>query len=357
MTDTAAATQSSAAPPTPEAVAAAMGEIEGLLRSDPHSFGFFQAVRLLERLRPGRAHVGGFDDPSSEVVRFAVNPALGFPASEIHDLRLDGEQARMVVNFMGLTGPQGLLPHHYSLLVSERLRARDAALADFLDIFHHRIISLFYEAWRSHRFTIAREDGSRDRLAAHLADLIGLGLDSTRERMPFPDEALVYRAGLLAAQPRGAVALKQLLEDFFDLPAEVEQFVGAWYRLQAEDQCTIGDEEDEGNALGRGAVAGDEAWDQQSRVRVRLGPISRDRFDSFLPEGSSHAALSSLLRFYGNNQFDFEVQLVLAGEEVSGLRLGDAAAEQRLGWSTWICSTVRERDADETILSLRNRAA
>jgi type VI secretion system protein ImpH len=344
---------------SPEDVAAALAPVAEALRNDPHSFGFFQAVRLLERLSPSRGRVGAFDDPASEVVRIGVNPDLGFPPSEIHSLNLDGPQPKMQVNFMGLTGPQGVLPHHYSLLIAERQRAKDNAFADFLDLFHHRIISLFYEAWREHRVTIAREDGTRDRLAAHLADLVGLGLTSTQERRPFPDEALIYRAGLLAPQSRGAAALQQLLEDFFDLRADVEQFVGGWYPLQPDDLCEIGDDDGDANILGGGAVAGDEAWDQQSSVRVKLGPLPREQFDSFLPGGSSHESLVALLRFYGNNQFDFEVQLILAREDVRGVRLGEAGAEQRLGWSTWISSGARPEglDADETILSLKARTA
>lgn len=344
-------------------VAAALARAREALAADPHSFGFFQAVRLLERLFPGRAHVGGYDDPAREVVRFGVNPSLAFPASEIQGLELDGERPAMKVNFMGLIGPQGVLPHHYSLIVAERLRARDAALADFLDIFHHRLISLFYQAWRKMRFTIAREDASDDRLARHLADLIGLGLDNARERLPFPDEALIYRAGLLAPQPRGAVALQQFLEDFFDVPAEVQQFVGGWFPLEHEDRCVIGEEKDDRNRLGFGAVAGDEIWNEQAGVRIRLGPLDRDRFDDFLPDGSAHEALKALLRFFSHDQIDFQVQLVLDGNEVSGLRLGEdprgegACAAQRLGWSTWVCTTPRTRAADETILNLSTEAA
>jgi type VI secretion system protein ImpH len=338
--------------------AAALRRVEAALKSDPQSFGFFQAVRLLERLQPERTRVGAFDEPAREVVRFGVNPALAFPPSEIHGLSFEGEQPVMKVNFMGLTGPQGVLPHQYSTLVEERLRARDGALADFLDLFHHRILSLFYEAWRSYRFTIAREDGDVDRLAGHLSDLIGLGLESTRNSFPFPDEALIHRAGLLAGGPRGAVALEQLIEHFFGLQAEVEQFVGGWYPLEQHDRCVISDDDDSSNVLGGGAVAGDEVWDQQARVRVRLGPLNRERYDSFLPGGSAHTELLALLRLFSHDRFDFQVQLVLRREQVTGLRLdGDGGTGQQLGWSTWICSAQRDRDAEETILFLQAGAA
>ncbi len=220
---------------------AALEALEEALRRDPHSFGFFQAIRLLERLYPERGRVGYFGDPADEVARFAVPHFISFPASEIHELELgDGEPARMTVNFLGLTGPLGVLPFAYTLLVAERLAARDRALKDFLDIFHHRIISLFYRAWEKSRFVAAYGKGERDRITEHLFDLIGLGLAGQQGRMAVPDEGLVFYAGLLAPQQRSAVGLQQLLEDYFDVNVEIEQFVGSWYPLSADTQCRVG---------------------------------------------------------------------------------------------------------------------
>jgi len=118
------------------------------LGEDPTAFEFFQAVRLLERARGGQRRVGGFGDPDDEVARFSAHPSTAFPASEIQALELPpGAPARLSVNFLGLIGPLGVLPYHYTLLVVERLRARDRALQAFLDIFNHRITSLFYRAF------------------------------------------------------------------------------------------------------------------------------------------------------------------------------------------------------------------
>jgi type VI secretion system protein ImpH len=341
----------------PAELRARLTELERALREDPHSFGFFQAVRLLERLHPERARVGGFDDPTREVVRFGVPARLSFPASEIQDLELDGDgPARMGVNFLGLTGPQGVLPHSYTLLAQDRLRQKDGALVDFLDLFHHRILSLFYRAWRKYRFTVAREDGVEDRLADHLLDLIGLGLDTTRGRLPISDEALLSRAGLLLPQARGAASAQQLLEDFFQVPVLIEQFVGGWFRIPEADCCALDDETDgTANRLGS-AVVGDEVWDAQAGVRVRIGPLSRTRYDEFLPGGAAHRELAALLRFFSHDQFEFQVQLVLAADDVPGLRPGDDDEQPRLGWSTWIRTAPRVRDADETIFTLHHGA-
>lgn len=332
-----------------------LAHVADQLEARPTAFDFFQAVRLLERLRPDRAPVGEFVDPAREVVRFGTNPALGFPPSDILDLDMGtGDRpAHMTVNFMGLVGPAGVLPYEYSLLALERRRARDGALLAFFDLFHHRAISLFYRAWRKYRFTVEYEQGKEDAITSHALDFVGVGLKGYRDKLPFPDDALAFYAGLLALQPRGAAALELLIEDFFDVPAVVQQFVGGWYALAEHDQCELGGE-DTSSVLGRGAVVGDEIWDQQARVRVRIGPLPRSRFQQFLPDGEGHEKLKALVHFFAHDQFDFEIQLVLAKDDVPGLVLGeeDEDAPSRLGWSTWIRTRPREREADETVLAL-----
>jgi type VI secretion system protein ImpH len=330
-----------------------MHALEDDLAEDPFSFRFFQAVRLLERLRPEREPVGGYGDPGDEVVRFSANPSLAFPPSEIAGLDMSGAgPARMSVNFMGLVGPQGALPHHYTLFVAERRRARDHAPGAFLDIFNHRMVSLLYRAWEKYRFTIAYEKG-KDRLHEHLLDLVGMGLEPARRQLPIPADALAFYAGILIAQPRSAAALEQMLTDFFGVPVQVEQFIGGWFPLTPADQCVVGEEVPGSTQLGMGAVVGDEVWDQQTRLRLRIGPLQREQFDWFLPTGSGHEQLRGLTRLFTEDAHDVEVQLVLDPAGVQGCVLGgDERTAQPLGWSTWIQSRPRSRDADDTILTL-----
>ncbi|MGH7676494.1 MAG: type VI secretion system baseplate subunit TssG [Gemmatimonadales bacterium] len=324
------------------------------LARDPTAFEFFQAVRLLERAAGERRRVGGFGDPEAEVVRFSAHAGIAFPASEIQALAFTpGAPARMTVNFLGLIGPLGVLPYHYTLLVAERLRARDRALQAFLDIFHHRITSLFYRAWEKHHFTVAYERDRRDAVSEHLHDLVGLGITGFRDRLPVRDESLLFYAGLLAAQPRSAVGLEQLLSDYFGVPVEVDQFVGGWYPLGVPTQCSVGAEAGPADQVGLGAVVGDEVWDQQARVRLRLGPLTRAQYDAFLPTGPAYAALSALTRLYCHDRLDFELQLVLARDDVPACVLGaDDRPAAALGWGTWVRTAPFPRDADDTILAL-----
>jgi type VI secretion system protein ImpH len=330
-------------------------EILKRFRAEPYSFGFFQAVSLLERLLPDKAPVGGFNDPHDEVVRFATPTSVAFPASEIQsvDEARDGVgPPRMTVNFMGLTGPQGVLPLAYSLYLAERRRARDHAAKDFIGIFEHRMLSLFYRAWERSHAAVAHGRGQRDWLTRHLLNLVGLGTEGLQGKLAIPDEALLYYVGLLGVPTRPAAALEQLVADYFGVAVEVEQFVGAWYPLDEAIQCEL-DDGGPSTQLGLGAVAGDELWDLQSRVRVRLGPLTREQYDQFLPGGSAYEQLRALTRFFGNDQLDFEIQLVLARDEVPGCRLGgDDDAPLALGWSTWIRTVPFARDADETSFTL-----
>ncbi len=334
-----------------------LAALEERLRRKPSAFGFFQAVRLLERLRPRRAPVGGFGDPADEGVRFKTPVTLGFPTSEVRELDLpedEKQRAGMVVDFMGLTGPSGVLPHAYTLLLWERERARDGALHEFLDLFHHRIVSLFYRAWRKQRFSLATERGADDPLATHLLDIAGVGLERVRARLTVPEEGVAFYAGLLSLQPPGAVALEQLLGDYFGVPVAVEQFTGAWSPLLARDVTVVSDEENgPSSRLGGGAVVGDEVWDPQGAIRVRLGPLTREQFDGFLPGGRAHDMLRSLTRMVTREQVAVEAQLVLGRGNVPPIVLGCAPEEERqLGWTTWIRSTAFAHDADETTFTL-----
>jgi type VI secretion system protein ImpH len=335
----------------------------GRLFDEPYAFEFFQAVRLLEELHPDRAPVGGFGDPHDEVIRFETTSNVGFPASAIQSLTESGDDGpvTMRVNFLGLTGPQGTLPLDYSLYASQRLRSGDSAFKAFLGLFDHRLISLFYLAWARSRAEVGfgaqvdpenpRQDDRRDWLTRHLLDLAGLGSPAVRGKLPFDDTALLHYLGLLSLPSRPATALEQLVSDYFDVDATVEQFIGAWYPLDVPAQTELGDDFGGRTALGLGAVAGDEVWDQQARVRIRIGPLTRAKYDEFLPGGASHEALRALTRFFGNDQFDFEVQLVLAREEAPVFRLG-ADAPSPLGWATWLRTAPLARDPDDALFTL-----
>lgn len=320
------------------------------LATAPHLFDFFQAVRLLHRWARDdaggtpRRPVGEDFPPAEEVVRFRVLPTLRFPAGEVHEF---GEQTgvppEMTVTFLGLVGPGGVLPRHYTQLIIERVRRRDYSLRDFLDLFHHRAISLFYRAWEKYRFPIgierASEDAQLDSFTRCLLCLTGLGTQGLRGRQLVPDEVLLFYGGHFAHYPRNAIGLERVIGDYFGLPVEVRQFEGRWLHLEAKDQTRL----PAGNVLGRRyhrlgdeALVGDRVWSVEHRFRVRVGPLTYAMFRRLTPAGDLLRPMCQLIRSYAGPDFEFDVQLVLEASETPPCRIGlagDHAA--RLGWDAW----------------------
>ena len=337
-----------------ENTALARWPIAELLDREPYLFEFFQAIRLMSRMAPERQLVGRFTNPASEVVRLASHTGVAFPASEIQSLeRTGGAPPVMRVNFLGLHGPLGILPRTYCELVNERIRARDTTLRDFLDLFNHRILSLFYQAWEKYQFQIPYERGERDRFSHYVLALLGLDTPGLQHRQDVADDSLLFYGGLLGLHSRSATGLRQVLWDYFDVPVEIEQFVGAWYPVELESQCCLGETGGYSEQLGFGAVVGDETWEQQSRVRIQLGPLTLEQYLVFLPGHEGHRALRALTQFYTGGECDVEVQLILRRQDVPPCELKERDGEGlQLGWTSWIKSAEFGHDAGETVLEL-----
>jgi type VI secretion system protein ImpH len=325
-----------------------------LVESEPFRFHFFQAVRLLERISPDRQSVGRFTRPDEEVARFSAHQSTSFPASEIQALNIaEGKPALMTVNFMGLTGPLGALPLYYTEYIMQRMRSRDHTLREFFDIFNHRAISLFYRAWEKYRFGLAYERGERDELSRQLLAIVGLGTPGLLERQSVSDEALIYYAGLFGQRPRSAAALQLTLADYFEVPVEVEQFAGCWYKLDRKSQTWLDERGSYTESLGFGTVLGDEVWDQQSVVRIKLGPLTLPQYLDFLPTGTAWEPLRGLVKFYFNDQLDFELQLVMQRDETPPCVLGSETEDApRLGWVSWVKTREMGRNPADTVLRL-----
>lgn len=369
--------------------------IEILLR-DAHRFDVFQAVRVLERwaARHGRKPVGDDAQPLEEAVRFKSAVTTAFPPTAIRQLRAAakptadteppaddggarGEIAKaataagladrkepppdMTVSFMGLVGPSSALPQHFTDQLVRVLRERNTALRDFLDLFHHRTISLFVRSWEKYRLPAAYErggPGGEDTISRSLYSLIGFGTGRLRGRLSVDDEALLHYAGHFAHQPRSAIALEMLLSDYFERPVRVWQYQGRWINLASDEHSALPTSENpEGSfcQLGVNAVAGDRVWDVQSSFRIRLGPLTLDEFSRFMPEGEELRRLADLTRLFVGPGFSFDVQLVLKKEEVPDcVMASEGPTAPRLGLNTWAKSEPLKHDPEDAIFNLDN---
>jgi type VI secretion system protein ImpH len=303
-----------------------------------YNFSFFQAVRLLETFLPRKKALGKTLEPQDEVVRISVKPGLSFPPSDISKLHQNDHDgpARMEVAFMGLVGPSGVLPQWYSDLVLRRIWNKDFSLAAFLDLFHHRLISLFYLAWKKNRFDANYLPDARDRHSRYLLSLAGLGTPGLVDRIGLPAESLVFYSGLLSRSIPSAVQIEAVVEYFAGTRVRVEQFIERILPISEEDLTRLGTVNVE---LGVNTVCGTFVRECQTKFRVNLGPVGYREFSRFLPTGDLLQPIFSLIKFMVGIEYEFEISLYLKRQEVPTCILGAGGpAAPRLGWSSWVKS-------------------
>lgn len=310
---------------------------------------FFQALRLLENAHPDKPRIGASLRPRDDAVRFGRDPSLNFePGAVAGFTPAEGDaRARLAVNFLGLFGANGPLPLHLTEYARDRARNHnDHTLVAFLDVFHHRMVSLFYRARAAADPAVSLDRPDSDRFADYVGSLFGIGAPGLRGRDEIGDFAKLHFAGLMANQRRPAAGLVTILRAYFKLPVELEQFVGHWMKIPLDGQTRIG-MEDRGNRLGTSAVLGKKVWDCQHKFRLVIGPLDYDDYERMLPGGASMTRVVDWVKSYAGTVLDWDVRLVLKRPEVPPLKLG----VRRLGWTTYLASGPAARDARQLLIN------
>jgi type VI secretion system protein ImpH len=332
-------------------------ELHQRLLVDAARFDFFQALRLIECAHPALPRIGQSLRPQDDAVRFGQTPALAFAGNAIDafEAQAEGRPPRLTVNFLGLFGPNGPMPLHLTEYARDRLRNEDdPTLARFLDVFHHRMVSLFYRAWANAQPTVNLDRGEQDRFSVLVASLFGQGMDGMRERDAVPDAAKLHFAGRLACQSRSADGLRAILCQFLALPVQIEQFVGGWLALSPEIRSRLGGP-GLGGALGVSVVLGAQVWDTQHKFRIVIGPLDFADYRRLLPGGDSLKRVVAWVRNYLGDSLAWDLRLILRHDAVPPLMLGAGAGAQ-LGWTSWCAApdaAARSRPADRADLILQ----
>jgi type VI secretion system protein ImpH len=326
------------------------------LEADAARMDFYQVLRLLENARPDLPRIGASTRASDDPVRFGQDPALIFHPTVLGRFtRADGaSRARLAVNFFGLLGANGPMPLHLTEYVRDRLRhGGDGTMLAFLDVFHHRMLALFYRARAVAEPVISLDRADGDRFSSFVGSLFGIGAPALRNRDAIGDFAKLHFAGLLANKVRSASGLVTILRAYFKLPFQVEQCVGHWMRLPVDARSRIGRPGAAGttNRLGGSLILGASVWDCQHRFRLVIGPLDYADYQRFMPDGESLVRLTAWVRTYVGLASDWDIRLVLKKEQRPPLRLGIAASTAtRMGWSTWLASAPAPRHLDQLVI-------
>ncbi len=373
---------------------------------DPTAFDFFEAVRRIQKVARAAERKYSHEGPApgaywgqplgssriqvGQAVTFRSHISNSFPAGSIQDVQLlqkkdrfgkSWKQLEMVVNFLGLTGPNGILPNHYTDLLIQFNRNNTSkeknALRDWFDLFNNRLISIFYLAWEKYQLPVQREFAA----ISHKSDPIekifrsygGLGTEHLSHRITSTDPlnpgqpSLVlsdlFLSTRLARSHRSisVSGLQNLISKSTGSRVQIQCFAGRWETIPPGDMVRLGSPNSSQAAqLGVNTTLGSRMWSAQSNFMVKIGPVSWPELNRFLPlpKCENKKSLPTLIhvtrqlaKLKSDSSLNTTIRIHTKADEILPARLGNAASgldqPSKLGWNMWLGSPERHAGFDD----------
>ncbi len=282
------------------------------LKARCSEFDFFQAVMLLEEYFGRRDK----EPLNSGKIAFSSEKSIVFPPGDIASFTADKNgTVHFKLSFMGLVGVSSPLPHYFTEYAMQQ--EEDTALADFLDIFNHRIYVLFYRAWEKYRLLNRIPGQNNLDLYSDLAYLTGLDRETINKQ-----RTMLAYTGILAGICRSAEGLKTILSDFFGgIPVSVKQWIGRWAKVENLKKLGV-------NAtLGSNAMLGNYIHDFGGKFRVILGPLEKETFEKFLPQKQNISLMKKIITEYLTDPLEFDIEVRLKPSSLTPVVLGKSSTQ------------------------------
>ena len=304
----------------------------GKAAETPWKFSFTALMRYLSARYPDIPEVGHAELPEQEFFRLCQQPALVFAPREIAAIDMRSKFPRICLFSLGMLGPNGPLPIHYTEIAKDRLDNRnDRTLVDFLDIFHHRYLTLFYRAWSQSQAAAGLDRTGNERFSRYVAWLDGDELLET-EDLNLPSHARLAASAHLIREARNPDGLTCTLSHFLGVCIELQEFVHHWIKIEPDERTRLG-KPSFSSVIGEGAVLGEMIPDCQHCFCLTIGPLNFEEYLRFLPTGKDLPVLIEWVRAFVGLEYYWRVQLNIHVESVANAQLGGM---QRLGWTTWL---------------------
>ncbi|WP_404343658.1 type VI secretion system baseplate subunit TssG [Pseudoalteromonas mariniglutinosa] len=315
---------------------------------------FYKAVFLIENQLKKHGleyRCIGYDcNPKQELIRFSATQKFGFPGNAITKLEStsyhDGlEQVKMEVSFMGLTGCSGALPHFYSELVMQRLRYKDTTMRDFYDMFNHRLISLYYRAWKKYKPTLnyLKDDTENDPYSSILALLSG-GKSCHQ----------IHFSGLYSRKVRNAADLQNILTYYLSCDVHIKQLVGQWRPLKLEEQTKLASQnqyEGQHARLGVDAMIGKQVWDIASLIEIIISPSEAEQTKRLLPRRDLFKLAQQIVNDYLGNAVQSKIIIKSNFNDLDAVKLVNN--DYQLGCNSFLAANKNQSHKSLTKLSFK----
>ena len=323
----------------------------------PWKHGFTSMLRgLSAHYGSSMVVIGKALRPQDEPFRLGQHPTLSFAPREIAAVTMTFSRPKITLFSLGMLGTNGPLPLHFTEIAKDRMDNRhDATLINFLDIFHHRAMTLQYRAWAQSQAAAGLDRPDEAGFAAYISRLIGIephdpvstrlsavsGVSADTVLPALPVHARLQAAAHLIRQSRNSDSVTSTLAHFFGIPVRISEFFLHWIVIAPEDRTRLGRHSGPVNSalLGVDALLGSMLPDKQHKFRLYLGPLTLEQYVRFTPKGKDLPLLIDWIRAFIGIEYEWDVELSLKPHEVPVARLGGG---HQLGWSAWLSGDFNE---------------
>jgi type VI secretion system protein ImpH len=244
---------------------------------------------------------------------------------------------------MGLYGGDAAVPSH---LIDDIVLRRDGheVVMAFLDIYHYRLVTLLYRAWRKYRYPVGFEAGGADERSRDLLALAGFALGDKPAGAGLPDSRTLALMGLLNQRTRTAEGLAGVVALAVPgIAVEVEEFHPTWITVAAPAHLggsLRDDDPDASRGLGHGDVLGRRIRCRTKAVRITLCPTNAAQVEALLPGSTSHRDLLAFLRIYIGVKADALLRMRVSSSLMPNPQLGESRS--RLAWTMLLKPTAEQ---------------
>lgn len=303
-------------------------QLKYLLDNAP-KFSFYQAVDWLHLLWPDAPPLGHDGPPDQERVRLRPSTSLAFPEWDMEGAKLDNEGRRVALTttFFGLYGADTPLPYTYAERIAQLATDRSGRrIRAFLDIFHHRLLSLLFRAWAKYR-PDTDSGGTMDPLYARVLAFMGYSQEMNLGGGTLPRLSEVR---LQVLRHRSAAGLRFLLQKRLGYPVRIEQLVRRQVAIPEDQRSRVG----QGTCqLGVTMVVGKSITDC-NKIRIQVEAEDFEMFNRLLPGREDFLQIERVISGYMRDPTDHDVEVRLSADRIPPFRLG--ADNVCLGQSIWL---------------------
>ena len=308
------------------------------------NYDLFAFIRAIEKRSPLYPGLGFSQTPRDDPIRLGQSPLLSFFPSAITNIEQtpNENRYRIINSYWGLFGINGALPTQLSEYAYDRkVNHQDSTLSAFADIFHHRLLSLYYRAWKMGQAAINFDKTSTNLFLTHISalscqtSLIQTGNSQTDNSQTDNNDKLLL-SGILNQKNRSIAIIEQVLGEQLAVKAKIHPFQGQWLNISQQDLSRLGSDN---SHLGQNSIAGKLVYDRLNKVKVCLLDLSLKQYLMFLPKAHAHKKLSRLLKSLLPREIDVQVQLVLTSGQSTPSKLN---GKTQLGFDSWLSNKAQK---------------